>query len=189
MNSVSPCVALQKNAVQLHLSHNHLYSWQGPLGEPGPLGPPGKEGPPGLRGDHGSPGRQGERGPAGPPGSPGDKGDSGEDGPTVKWCYCYGIRFFLPGWHTPKPPSYSSVCLLNFLFGVVGFRVLMVLQAQLELQDREALWVFLVREESAGCQAFQDQRSVSLKSWFYCTSLYPHLIYRLRVWTWIPLNL
>lgn len=37
-------------------------------------------------------------------------------------------------------------------------RVLMVLQAQLELQDREALWVFLVREESAGCQAFQDQR-------------------------------
>lgn len=35
--------------------------------------------------------------------------------------------------------------------------VLMVLQAQLELQDREALWVFLVREESVGCQAFQDQ--------------------------------
>lgn len=37
-------------------------------------------------------------------------------------------------------------------------RVLMVLQAQLELQDREALWVFLVSEESAGCQAFQDLR-------------------------------
>lgn len=36
--------------------------------------------------------------------------------------------------------------------------VLMVLQVQLELQDREALWVFLVREESVGCQAFQDQR-------------------------------
>lgn len=35
-------------------------------------------------------------------------------------------------------------------------RVLMVLQVQLELQAREALWVFLVREESAGCQAFQD---------------------------------
>lgn len=35
-------------------------------------------------------------------------------------------------------------------------RVRMVLQAQTELQDREALWVFLVREESAGCQAFQD---------------------------------
>lgn len=37
-------------------------------------------------------------------------------------------------------------------------RVLMVLQAQLELQDREALWVFLVREESVGCQVSQDQR-------------------------------
>lgn len=37
-------------------------------------------------------------------------------------------------------------------------RVLMVLQAQLELQDREALWVFLVREESAGCQACPDLR-------------------------------
>lgn len=37
-------------------------------------------------------------------------------------------------------------------------RVLMVLQAQLELQGREALWVFLVREESVGCQVCQDQR-------------------------------
>lgn len=37
-------------------------------------------------------------------------------------------------------------------------RVLMVLQAQLELQDREALWDFLVKEESAGCQAFPDLR-------------------------------
>lgn len=37
-------------------------------------------------------------------------------------------------------------------------RVLMVLQAPLELQDREALWVFLVSEESAGCQDFQDLR-------------------------------
>jgi len=36
----------------------------------------------------------------------------------------------------------------------------MVLQVQMELQDREALWVFLVREESAGCQAFQDPGSV-----------------------------
>lgn len=32
----------------------------------------------------------------------------------------------------------------------------MVLQAQMELPDREALWVFLVREGSAGCQAFRD---------------------------------
>lgn len=37
----------------------------------------------------------------------------------------------------------------------------MVLLAQLELQDREALWVFLDREESVGCQAFQDQQYVS----------------------------
>lgn len=37
-------------------------------------------------------------------------------------------------------------------------RVLMVLQAQLELQDREELLDFLVREESAACQAFQDLR-------------------------------
>lgn len=44
---------------------------------------------------------------------------------------------------------------------VVAFRVLMVLLAQLELQDREALWVFLDREESAGCQAFQDLQCVS----------------------------
>lgn len=36
-------------------------------------------------------------------------------------------------------------------------RVPMVLQVQLALQDREALWVFQVRGESAGCQAFQDQ--------------------------------
>ena len=48
-----------------------------------------------------------------------------------------------------------------FLHGDLGFRVLMVLQAQRELQDREALWVFLVREESEGCQVFQGQRSVS----------------------------
>lgn len=33
-------------------------------------------------------------------------------------------------------------------------------QAQLELQDREALWVFLVREESVGCQDFLDLRYV-----------------------------
>lgn len=33
-------------------------------------------------------------------------------------------------------------------------------QAQLELQGREALWVFQVREESVECQAFQDQRCV-----------------------------
>lgn len=38
-------------------------------------------------------------------------------------------------------------------------RVLMVLQAHQELQDREALWVFLVREESEGCQVFQGQRA------------------------------
>lgn len=37
-------------------------------------------------------------------------------------------------------------------------RVLMVLLVQLELQDREALWVFLVREENVGCRVFQDQR-------------------------------
>lgn len=37
-------------------------------------------------------------------------------------------------------------------------RVLMVLQAQLELQDREALWVFLVRGESEECLDFQDLR-------------------------------
>lgn len=37
-------------------------------------------------------------------------------------------------------------------------RVLMVLQDQLELQDREELWVFLVREESVVRQVFQDQR-------------------------------
>lgn len=49
---------------------------------------------------------------------------------------------------------------------VVTFRVLMVLQAQLGLQDREALWVFLVREESAGCPVFQDLRYVLLKSGF-----------------------
>lgn len=36
----------------------------------------------------------------------------------------------------------------------------MGLQAQLELQDREALWVFLVREESVVCQAFQDLQYV-----------------------------
>lgn len=37
----------------------------------------------------------------------------------------------------------------------------MVLQAQLELQGREALQVFLVREESVGHQVSQDQRLVS----------------------------
>lgn len=36
----------------------------------------------------------------------------------------------------------------------------MVLQAQLEPQDREALWVFLVRGENVECQVFQDQGSV-----------------------------
>lgn len=40
----------------------------------------------------------------------------------------------------------------------------MVLQAQLELLDREALWVFLVREESVGCQDFLDLRCVSFFS-------------------------
>lgn len=40
----------------------------------------------------------------------------------------------------------------------------MALQAQLELQGREALWVFLAREENAECLAFQDQRSVGSKS-------------------------
>lgn len=39
-----------------------------------------------------------------------------------------------------------------------GPRVLMVLQAQQELQAREALWVFRVREENGACQASQDQR-------------------------------
>lgn len=37
-------------------------------------------------------------------------------------------------------------------------RVLMDLQGQLELQDKEALWVFLVREESVECPVFLDQR-------------------------------
>lgn len=40
----------------------------------------------------------------------------------------------------------------------MALRVLMVLQAQLELQGREALQVFLVREESVGHQVSQDQR-------------------------------
>ena len=62
--------------------------------------------------------------------------------------------------------SNSSVC------DYLCFRVLMVLQAQLELQAREALWVFLVKEESGGCQAFQDQLSVFLMSCFCCTSAF-----------------
>lgn len=37
-------------------------------------------------------------------------------------------------------------------------RVQMVPQAQMELQDREALWVFLVRGGSAGCPASQEPR-------------------------------
>lgn len=41
--------------------------------------------------------------------------------------------------------------------GKTGPRVLTVPQAQLELQGREALWVFLVKEESEGCPACQDQ--------------------------------
>lgn len=40
------------------------------------------------------------------------------------------------------------------------YRVLMDLQAQLELQGREVLWVFQVREENAECQASQDLRCV-----------------------------
>lgn len=44
---------------------------------------------------------------------------------------------------------------------VVDFRVLMGLQDQLEPQDNEALWVFLVREENVGCQVFLGQRLVS----------------------------
>lgn len=44
----------------------------------------------------------------------------------------------------------------------VNFRALMVPQAQLALQDREALWVFLAREESVGCRDFLDQRCVLL---------------------------
>lgn len=43
-------------------------------------------------------------------------------------------------------------------------RVLMVLRAQLELQDREALWVFLVRGESEGCPDFQALR-VHQENW------------------------
>lgn len=43
----------------------------------------------------------------------------------------------------------------------VDFRAPMVLQAQLEPQDREALWVFPVREENVGCQVFLGQRLVS----------------------------
>lgn len=58
----------------------------------------------------------------------------------------------------------SHTIYSKFLCDVVGFRVLMVLQVQLELQDREALWVFLVREESVECQAFQDLQYVSFKS-------------------------
>jgi len=45
----------------------------------------------------------------------------------------------------------------------------MVLQALLELQDRGALWVFQVREESAGCQVYQDQRFVLLNSSVLCS--------------------
>lgn len=44
----------------------------------------------------------------------------------------------------------------------VDIRALMVLQAQLALQDREALWVFLAREESVGCRDFLDLRCVLL---------------------------
>lgn len=54
--------------------------------------------------------------------------------------------------------------VLNTMFwgvGVVACRALMDLQAQLELQDREALWVFPVREESVECQDFPDLRYVS----------------------------
>lgn len=36
----------------------------------------------------------------------------------------------------------------------------MVPQAQLALQDREASWVFRVKEESAGCRDFLDLRCV-----------------------------
>lgn len=45
----------------------------------------------------------------------------------------------------------------------------MVLQAQLEPQDREALWVFLVREENVGCRVFRDQRLVSQNLCFLCS--------------------
>lgn len=128
-------------------------SYQGPLGEAGPLGPPGKEGPPGLRGDHGPPGRQGERGPPGSPGSPGDKGDSGEDGPTVKSILFLFVTiliknliylniFLIVPAHTfffLEIPCCLFFCLPLREFNVVCFRVLMVLQAQLELQGREAL--------------------------------------------------
>lgn len=41
-------------------------------------------------------------------------------------------------------------------------RALMVLQDQLARQDKEALWVFLVKEESAGCRDFLDLRCVLL---------------------------
>lgn len=41
-------------------------------------------------------------------------------------------------------------------------RVLMDLQAQLELLDREALWVSQVKEGSVECQACQDLRCVHL---------------------------
>lgn len=47
----------------------------------------------------------------------------------------------------------------------------MVPQAQLEPQDREALWVFLVREENVGCRDFQGQRCVSMKSSFYSSAV------------------
>lgn len=58
---------------------------------------------------------------------------------------------------------HTDLLVLNTIFcgGFVASRALMVLQAQLELQDREALWVFLVREESVGCQDFLDLRCVS----------------------------
>lgn len=69
-------------------------------------------------------------------------------------------------------------------YAFVAFRVLMVLQAQLELQDREASWVFLVREESAGCQAFQDLRSVS----FLILLLLSLCHLQDWVWTWIILT-
>lgn len=64
---------------------------------------------------------------------------------------------------------------MNSIWIFVGFffadsRVLMVPQAQLALQDREASWVFRVKEESAGCRDFLDLRCVLFYFIFFSNS-------------------
>lgn len=54
----------------------------------------------------------------------------------------------------------------------------MVLQAQLALQDREASWVFRVKEESAGCRDFLDLRCVLFYFFIYFFFKQPSLLQR-----------